>query len=134
MIGVMMMLRFLKFIWCLPQQLVALMLKLFVKTEASYHIHEKGIVVHYTHMKCGSVSLGNQIFLCESSWDDEDIILHEYGHYRQSLILGWFYLLVIGLPSIIWNSCFRGYRKKHKVSYYWFYTEAWANKLGGVDL
>jgi hypothetical protein len=39
--------------------------------------------------------------------------------------------LVIGLPSIIWNKFFAEYRKQNKVSYYDFWVEKWANKLGG---
>jgi hypothetical protein len=60
-------------------------------------------------------------------------IKHEYGHTIQSKYLGWFYLLVIGLPSLIWANCFEEYRKKTGMSYYDFYTESSANKLGEVD-
>lgn len=127
------MIKILQYIWCLPQQLLALILKLFVKIELSTYEYDKGIVIHYTHMKCGSVSLGNQIFLCRSHWGCSDVISHEYGHYRQSLRLGWFYLLIIGLPSVIWCSCLGWYRKKYNVSYYSFFTESWADRLGGVD-
>jgi hypothetical protein len=63
----------------------------------------------------------------------QNYIKHEYGHTIQSKYLGWFYLLVIGLPSLIWAGCFEGYRQKTGKSYYSFYTEKWADKLGGVD-
>ena len=60
------------------------------------------------------------------------IIVHEYGHTIQSLILGPLYLPVIGLPSLIWNNVpaheRRGIRRNY--SYYSFYTERWANHLG----
>ena len=62
-----------------------------------------------------------------------DYIKHEYGHTLQSKILGPLYLFVIGLPSLIWAGCFEDYRKENKISYYDFYTEKWADKLGGVN-
>lgn len=54
---------------------------------------------------------------------------HEWGHTRQSLYLGPLYLLIIGLPSIIWAMIHTPNSKK---SYYFFYTERWADKLGGI--
>jgi hypothetical protein len=88
---------------------------------------------HYEYdITCGSVSLGKYIFLCPAHWDNEKVLLHECGHQKQSLILGWLYLLVIGIPSIIWAGFFKGFRKKHNIDYYSFYTERWADKLGGV--
>jgi hypothetical protein len=47
-------------------------------------------------------------------------------------MLGPLYLLVIGLPSLLWAWLGDNYREKHGVSYYDFYTEKWANKLGGA--
>lgn len=119
-----------KFIWCLPQQLLALIIRLFVKVykKTTY----KECIVYECNIKGGSLSMGNMIFLHKSHWGNENIIKHEYGHYKQNLILGWLTLLVINLPSLIWAGCFNKYRVKHNISYYWFYTEAWANKLGEV--
>lgn len=79
----------------------------------------------------GSVSLGMFIFV--TNIKHEETIMHEYGHTRQSMLLGPLYLLVIGLPSFIWAGCFDNYRSKHNKSYYDFYTESWADKLGGVE-
>jgi hypothetical protein len=60
---------------------------------------------------------------------------HEYGHCRQSRVLGPFYLLIIGIPSFIHalarTLCWKLFHKKW--NYYKFYTEAWADKLGGVQ-
>lgn len=124
--------KILLFIWCLPQQLVSFIVRLFVKvyTKSTY----KDCVVYECNIKGGSLSMGNMIFLHEAHWGDENIIKHEYGHYEQSIRLGWFSLLVITIPSMIWAGCFKKYREKHNVSYYSFYTESWANKLGGVEL
>ena len=77
------------------------------------------------------LSLGEYIFIPEGV--GETYLKHEQGHTKQSYILGWFYLFIIGIPSIVWAGCFNGYRRKHNVSYYAFYTERWADKLGGVN-
>ena len=52
----------------------------------------------------GAVSLGTFIFI-PLAWGEEQCMqtaVHEYGHTVQSMILGPFYLLAVGLPSIIW--------------------------------
>lgn len=40
------------------------------------------------------------------------------------------YLIVIGLPSLLW--AWLGDSIAPGKSYYWFYTERWADRLGGV--
>lgn len=126
------MIRLIYWIWCLPQMLAALVLRIFTRV---YKKEKYGnATIYYTKWKkCGSVSLGNKIFLCKYHHNDEFVKKHEYGHCKQSLILGWLYLLVIGLPSFIWANCFGKYRARTGKSYYWLYCEKWANKLGGVD-
>lgn len=84
----------------------------------------------------GGMSLSNRIFvsfewLDGSKWQD-DYIKHEYGHSIQSKMLGPLYLFIIGLPSFLWAWLGDNYRAKHNRSYYDFYTESWANKLGGA--
>ncbi len=63
---------------------------------------------------------------------NEKLLVHEYGHTVQSLILGPLYLVVIGLPSVIWMKTPRLSRRRsaQRISYYSFYTERWANYLG----
>ena len=88
------------------------------------------------------MSLGSHIFLPNARffyYDPEkatewqqNYIKHEYGHSVQSAYLGPLYLFVIGIPSLIWAGCFDSWREKHNKSYYWFYTESWADKLGGA--
>lgn len=112
--------------WCLPQNLIGFGIKLCTKAEKKDGYYKFNI-------RCGSVSLGKYIFLCPSHWFDLKTLKHEQGHTKQSYILGWLYLPVIALPSLIWAGCFGRYRKKHKISYYDFYTEKWANKLSGID-
>lgn len=56
-------------------------------------------------------------------------VRHEaVGHVAQSRMLGWLYLVVIGLPSLIWAAVCQE-RKK----YYNFYTEKWADRLAGIE-
>lgn len=112
-------------IWCFPQMLLGFLVRYFTEAE------DKGDHYEYA-IRCGSVSLGEYIFLCPTHANDQTALQHEYGHTLQSRRLGWLYLPIIGLPSIIWAGCFQGYRKKHNVSYYDFYPEKWADKLGGV--
>ena len=56
-------------------------------------------------------------------------IMHEYGHCRQSQMLGWLYLIVVGLPSIL----HAGFCRCKNHSYYDMWFERWADKLGGVN-
>ena len=112
-------------VWCFPQNLLGFLVKIFTRAER--------VGNHYQYnVKNGSVSLGEYIFLAPCHWNDKETLAHEMGHREQSKILGWLYLPVIGIPSLIWCSCFQQYRIKHNISYYEFYTEKWADKLGGV--
>lgn len=143
----------LQFTWCLPQTLVGLVVFIVCKVLKSHTLCYRGTVVSVLPNKQGSVSLGMFIMVHANPLTKEtdktkfdvydpkvkhligqadDLLRHEYGHTIQSLILGPLFLFVIGLPSIIWAGLFDGYRKKHNVSYYAFYTERWANRLGGV--
>lgn len=60
------------------------------------------------------------------------LLVHEYGHTIQSLVLGPLYLVVIGIPSTLWGflPSLNRMRQTKGVSYFSFYTEKWANKLG----
>lgn len=112
-------------VWCFPQMLVGVIVKVYTRATKQGD--------HYTYnLSMGSVSLGEYIFLCPSHRNNQTVLKHEKGHRVQSRMLGWLYLPLIGLPSIIWAGCFAEYRKKHNVDYYSFYTEKWADRLGGV--
>ena len=77
----------------------------------------------------GGIALGKYIIVSEHS--DLLTIRHEYGHCRQSKRLGWLYLFVIGIPSIIYAAWWVKF-DKGRHDYYDFYTERWADKLGGI--
>ena len=78
----------------------------------------------------GAVTLGCYVFVGLNS-EYRKTVKHELGHTIQSKILGPLYLIVIGIPSIIWAATHRAIAPNKP--YDWFYTEAWANKLGGVE-
>lgn len=120
----------LKFFWQLPQILVAFIYYNYLKyrNDIIDTCTFKGTVVFIKRSSKSSVTLGDCIFL--SPYATDNTINHEWGHTRQSILLGPLYLLVIGLPSILWAAI-------HKyivpsMYYYSFYTEAWANKLSGI--
>ena len=90
-----------------------------------------------------SVSLGMFVFVTESPYfvpklKDEyseselanRLLVHEYGHTVQSLILGPLYLIIMGIPSTIWGFVLAKRRKEKQISYFSFFTEKWANSLG----
>lgn len=115
------MLSKLLYIWQLPQNLLGWLLLLVYKGQKQSYC---GITYYYSDKIRGAISLGNYII---SYTHKTATIKHENGHQKQSKYLGWLYLLVIGLPSLVWAMCCKDYRR-----YYSFYTEKWADKLGGV--
>ena len=125
--------KVLMYIWQALQMLAALIWYL-IRHE---NITEKSTGKFYTVYRGanrGGVTLGDRIFL-SNYYQGEYLALvtaHESGHVKQSMILGPLYLFVIGIPSIIWAWCHKTIAPSK--SYYWFYTEAWANKLGGVGV
>jgi len=60
------------------------------------------------------------------------LLVHEYGHTIQSLLLGSLYLVIIGIPSTLWGFLqpLNKKRKTEGISYFSFFTEKWANRLG----
>ena len=60
------------------------------------------------------------------------LLVHEYGHTIQSMVLGPLFLIVIGIPSALWAGLPSLYkmRKEKQISYFAFYTESWANAWG----
>lgn len=117
------------YVWQLPQNLLGLLLVLIYKPENSYSFN-RARLYYSTRMK-GGISLGRYIIIRHTAMEYTGRTeWHEYGHSRQSMFLGPLYLPVIGLPSILWAVV---WQPGHGSSYYDFYTEAWADKLGGVD-
>lgn len=121
--------KILHFLWGLPQNIIGGVMWLILSRKNRHKRYKSAYVCEMPFG--GGVSLGMFIFVDDI--DYEKTIMHEYGHTKQSMLLGALYLLVIGLPSVVWAGCFDKYRRKHNKSYYSFYTEKWADKWGGVD-
>lgn len=121
--------RVISFLWQLPQNLLGLLFLLFIRGEEKHYLN--GIAFYYSKRFRGGISLGRYIILGDKL---EHSIKHEYGHCLQSKMLGPLYLIVVGLPSIIWAMLYGWLIQETKNGYYRFYTEKWANRLGGVVL
>ena len=116
--------------WGLPQTLAGAGLHLMHRKDRHYRYH--GAVVTEWKRNDG-VSLGKFVFIPERKKPADDYLLkHEYGHTLQSLVLGPAYLVVIGLPSFLWNRTpyFVRMRKETGKSYYSLVFENTANRLG----
>lgn len=113
----------------------------FLRYQSCPHSRFHGAVVT-VYPLYSSLSLGPFIFLSGKPPRDRSghipdqeildrLLVHEYGHTIQSLILGPLYLPVIGLPSLLWAQLPACQRKwQGKVSYFSFFTEKSANFLG----
>ena len=115
--------------WGLLQTVVGAVLCLTCRgCQRTFH---RGAVVTQWRREEG-LSLGLFIFVPQDG--GERLLSHEYGHTLQSLLLGPLYLLVIGLPSVIWAGlpALARRRARRNISYYAFYTERWADRWGGV--
>jgi hypothetical protein len=117
------------FVWGLPQNLIggsmALALRRCGRSQETFRL------ACVTRWKLSSgLSLG--LFVFVGTYADQRLVVHEYGHCVQSILLGPLYLPLVVVPSLIWAglpACSR-YRKNRNVSYYAHPIEAWANRLG----
>lgn len=129
------MIKFVLWIWELPQNLLGFMYSRFAQ---EIFIFDKNIWVYYTPCFKAGVTLGQYIILdpvYKQAFPDhlEKTIKHEYGHVKQSRILGWFYLFIVGIPSVIRNILNRINPVKFNLKWYYSgFPEKQADKLGGV--
>ena len=122
-------------IWGFPQTLVGLAVLLAHRGRPRFRYHGAIVTTWNSHK---ALSSGPFVFM-NGSGDtqtakqsvDESLLVHEYGHTIQSLILGPMYLPTIGLPSVIWLNFpgFKHWRRRTGTSYYSFFTERSANHL-----
>ena len=121
--------------WGLPQTLLGA--ALYAAHKNDDHFDYKGAKATAWDRDAG-ISLGKFIFVPRRAKGNADKFLleHEYGHTLQSLILGPFYLLVVGAPSILWNRLpyFKSKRKRSGKSYYSAPFEKTANILASKVL
>ena len=127
--------RILQCTWGLPQTLLGLLE--FVRHYREPHYGYRGAVVTECEKNL-NLSLGLFVFVAKEKTSSEGnrpdrMLAHEYGHTIQSLLLGPLYLVVIGIPSWLWCNLpyYQGKRKRCGISYYSFFTETWADRLGG---
>ena len=111
------------YIWQLPQNILGLLFLLIIRGEQKHKLN--GIDFFYSQGFQGGISLGKYIITGSKG---EVHIRHEFGHCIQSKILGWFYLPIVGICSGLhaWLC------KCRRHSYYDFWTERWADKLGNI--
>lgn len=122
----------------------ALGLIYFIIYFSNRHYFYHGAVITEWNAK-SSVSLGMFVFVTREPYFydklknkytmeelSQQLLVHEYGHTIQSLILGPLYLIIIGIPSTLWGFLPRCNIKRRTkgISYFSFFTEAWANSLG----
>lgn len=128
--------------WGILQTLLGFVV--FIFNIKSKHYFYNGAIVTVWNSK-SSVSLGMFIFITKEPFFYEKfkeeysaeelskrLLVHEYGHTIQSLILGPLYLIIMGIPSTIWGflPSLNKKRKIKQISYFSFFTEKWANSLG----
>lgn len=116
----------------------------FLKHLKDKHYFYHGAIITEWKNK-SSVSLGAFIFITDEPYLYEKLkdefsakelaqrlLVHEYGHTIQSLIMGPLYLVVMGIPSTLWGfmPCCNKKRREEHLSYFSFFTEKWANHLG----
>ena len=134
----------LQWTWGLPQTLIGSAVYLAHRKDSHYS-HKGASVTEWDRPK--GLSLGKFIFVPKGTVKraaahdhgrgrSHSLLDHEYGHTLQSLILGPFYLLLIGAPSFAWMNLphFRRKRKKTGKSYYSPVFEKTANRLGKTDI
>lgn len=133
-----------------PQNLAGYLLTLRPKHIKAFTCNDGEVVQVYftkTVLGCG-VSLGDYIILdndvyFEASNTDEwyyvNTVNHEHGHQKQSRMLGWSYLIVVGLISAVFNNLFdrifhKNWNSTDKAKWYYSrFPEKWADELGSVE-
>ncbi len=126
--------------WGILQTTLGLVLFLLHFNVKHFHYHGATVTVWETK---SSVSLGMFVFVTAEPYFAEKfkgqigveelsnrLLVHEYGHTIQSLILGPLYLILIGIPSMLWGFLGGSKRREKQIPYGAFFTEKWANRLG----
>jgi hypothetical protein len=127
------------FIWELPQILLGILVFAIMKSRQKIIKIEPESHRFSIETDNIGVSLGWIIF-----WTKEgnrfphlknDCRMHEFGHAKQSVMLGPLYLIVVGIPSILRVLYSKWYYNKYGYSWKYYFNgfpENWADRLGGV--
>ena len=118
--------------WGLPQSLLGLVI--FLRNRKRPHFWYHGALATVWD-STGGLGVGMFVFLPKGrdySRTPRPILVHEYGHTVQSLLLGPLFLPLVGLPSFLWCNLpfFCRLRREKQLSYYAVYPENWANSIG----
>lgn len=114
--------------WQFPQNYIAFLIYGCLGYLCTYGGKYNGKSLIITEYILSNFSLGDYIFALPNS--TEESLKHELGHSYQSQLLGWLYIPVIAIPSILHNLVhYIAYKLGKKWDYYSFYTEKWADKL-----
>jgi hypothetical protein len=139
--------KILLLIWQFPQVLLALPLSKMLRAEENQSDKYPGVKIFLHNCRfLGSFALGECIFYLAQPAGTVVFpaemfrtLSHEYGHCRQSRILGPLYLPVVGLASAVcnnlWSRLMHGgwSYEKQTAWYYSRFPEKWADRLGGVE-
>lgn len=121
---------FILFIWQILQNLIGIGFWVYFKLRGDIEtiVRNKYSRVYRSKYMAGGISLGNFAFVSNNLAKKETAVRHEQGHMWDSKVMGPLYLFIVGIPSIL-NAAF-----KFTKCYYSFYTEARANRFGGVGV
>lgn len=120
--------NFLLWLWQFPQNYIAFLVYSCLGYSCYYGKEYYGRHVIYSNYIASGFSLGDYIFALPDS--PGEVLRHELGHSYQSQLLGWLYIPVIAIPSILHNLVhYIAYKLGKEWDYYSFYTEKWADKL-----
>ncbi len=116
-------------LWQFPQNILAFIISGVLGPLCQYRGKYMGKNKIYSGYIASSFSLGDYIFVDQEMIPDA-VLQHEFGHCCQSRILGWLYIPVIVIPSLVHNFIYNiAYQFGKEWDYYHFYTEKWANDL-----
>jgi hypothetical protein len=130
------MLKLLLYIWQFPQTILAQIVIALTKASEEENLYKGKKIYRFKSSFISGVSLGEYIILKEKH--DKTTLDHEYGHTIQSRIFGPLYLIVIGIPSAVFNNLWdrvfhKNWKTKERIAWYYSrYPEKWADQLGGV--
>lgn len=120
--------NFLLWLWQFPQNYIAFLIYGCLGYLCYYGGKYNGKNLIITEYILSNFSLGDYIFALPNSTDKS--LKHKLGHSYQSQLLGWLYIPVIAIPSVLHNLVhYIAYKLGKEWNYYSFYTEKWADKL-----
>lgn len=116
-----------RWIWEFPQCLLGfILIKIW---DVEYSETYKGVDIYRGNFP-GGISLG--LYILMNNYSTDKTKNHEWGHTRQSLRWGWFYLLTVGLVSGCWCLLRDIFPSLQDKDYYSIWPENKADAYGGV--